>query len=59
MDRLARLEKCVEIAENKARDQDTASSLVSNYVVGAAFGAEHLAVELRVEAAKARVDLYR
>ena len=58
MDRLARLEKIVEITENRARDQDNASSLVSN-CVGAAFGADQLAAELRIEAAKVRVDLYR
>ena len=57
--RLARLEQYVEIAENRARDQDTASSLVSNCVVGTAYGTDQLAVELQVEAAKARVDLYR
>ena len=59
LDRLTRLEKYVEIAENRARDQDTASSIVFNCVVGTPFRADQLAVELRVEAAKARVDLYR
>ena len=59
LERLARLEKYVEISENRARDQDTASSFVANCVVGTSLNADPLAVVLRVEAAKARVDLYR
>jgi hypothetical protein len=59
MERLVRLEKYVEISENRARDQDTAASFVSSCVTNTSIGADPLAVELRVEAAKTRLDLYR